>query len=76
MRGQKKFTILETHNDGVRFVTAPLKSFSEEFASLRDQYLSTQADLAAEIIEVAGESVGGDWGFLGVVVSSKHLSMM
>jgi DNA mismatch repair protein MSH2 len=54
LRGQKKFIILETHNDGVRFVTSSLKSFSEEFESLRNQYMTTQGTLAAEIIEVAG----------------------
>ena len=54
LRGQKRFTILETRNDGVRFTYSALRSLSEEFVGLREQYGSAQATLAEEVLQVAG----------------------
>lgn len=54
LRGQKRFTILETRNDGVRFTYSALRSLSEDFMGLREQYASAQANLAEEVLQVAG----------------------
>lgn len=56
LRGQKRFTILETRNDGVRFTYSTLRSLSEDFVGLRAQYETAQARLAEEVLNVAGLS--------------------
>lgn len=53
MRGQRRFSILETRNDGVRFTTSALRSLSEEHLSLKEQYSSTQQSLVEEVINIA-----------------------
>ena len=54
LRGQKRFTILETRNDGVKFTTSTLQGISEEHRSLKDQYSSAQASVAEEVMKIAG----------------------
>ena len=56
LRGQKRFIILETRNDGVRFTYSALRSLSEDFVGLRAQYETAQARLAEEVLNVAGVS--------------------
>lgn len=46
--------ILETKNDGVRFTYTVLRSLSEEYQSLREQYSSTQAAVVEEVLQIAG----------------------
>lgn len=59
LRGQKRFTVLETRNDGVRFTTSSVRSLSEEYVGLREQYSETQSSLAEEVIEIVGRCEGG-----------------
>ena len=54
LRGQKRFVVLETRNDGVRFTTSPLRELSEEYVALREQYSATQSSLAEEVLQIAG----------------------
>ncbi len=49
--------ILETRNDGVRFTYASLRSLSDEYQALREQYVSTQAAVAEELLSIAGLSL-------------------
>ena len=53
LRGQRRFAVLETRNDGVRFTTSQLRSLSQQFQSLRESYESTQASLAVEVLAIA-----------------------
>ena len=53
LRGQRRFSVLETRNDGVRFTSANLRSLSQQFQSLRESYESKQASLAEEVLAIA-----------------------
>lgn len=53
IRGQKRFTVLETRNDGVKFTTSSLQGISEEYRCLKEQYSSAQASVAEEVLSIA-----------------------
>lgn len=53
LRGQRKFSVLETRNDGVRFTNSHLRSLSQQFQCLRESYESTQAALVDEVMAIA-----------------------
>ena len=53
LRGQRRFLVLETRNDGVRFTTSQLRSLGQEFLSLQESYQSTQTSLAEEVLAIA-----------------------
>ena len=53
IRGQKRFIILETRNDGVKFTTSSLQTISEEYHCLKEQYASAQASVAEEVLRIA-----------------------
>ena len=54
LRGQKRFTMLETRNDGVRFTHSKLRSESEQYKCLRERYNTVQAAIAEEVLAIAG----------------------
>ena len=54
LRGQRRFIILETRNEGVRFTLPPLRSLSEEYNQLREQYNENQQILIEEVLQIAG----------------------
>lgn len=53
LRGQRRFSVLETRNDGVRFINSSLRSLSQQFQSLRECYESSQASISEEVLTVA-----------------------
>ena len=53
LRGQRRYSVLETRNDGVRFTNSHLRSLSQQFQSLRESYESTQATIAEEVLAIA-----------------------
>ena len=53
LRGQRRFSVLETRNDGVRFTNSHLRSLSQQFQSLRESYECSQASIAEEVLAVA-----------------------
>lgn len=53
LRGQRRFSVLETRNDGVRFTNSHLRSLSQQFQCLRERYESTQATLVKEVLVIA-----------------------
>ena len=53
LRGQRRFSVLETRNDGVRFTTSHLRSLSQQFQSLRESYETSQASIAEEVLGIA-----------------------
>lgn len=54
LRGQRRFIILETRNEGVRFTLPPLRSLSEEYSQLREQYNDNQQKFTEEVLQIAG----------------------
>ena len=54
LRGQRRFSILETRNDGVRFINSQLRSLSEQYRSLRERYNTVQTAIAEEVLAIAG----------------------
>ena len=54
LRGQRRFIILETRNEGVRFTLPPLRSLSEEYSQLREQYDEKQQRFTEEVLQIAG----------------------
>ena len=55
LRGQKKFSILETRNDGVRFTLPSLRPLSEEYLELKMEYTEIQSNLVEEVLKIAGK---------------------
>ena len=55
IRGQKRFIVLEARNEGVRFTVASLRSLSDEYQGLQEQYNQTQDKFAKEVIEIASK---------------------
>ena len=53
LRGQRRFSVLETRNDGVRFTNSHLRSLSQQFQLLRESYESTQTTIAEEVLAIA-----------------------
>lgn len=53
IRGPKRFTVLETRNDGVKFTTSSLQAISDEYRCLKEQYSSAQASVAEEVLSIA-----------------------
>ena len=54
LRGQKRFSVLETRNDGVRFTNSQLRTLSQQYQALRGSYESAQASIVEEVLSVAG----------------------
>ena len=54
LRGQKKFIILETRNEGVRFTFSSLRQLSEEYLELLKSYNEVQGNLVEEVLRIAG----------------------
>lgn len=46
--------MLETKNDGVKFINSQLRSLSEQFQSLKERYDTTQASIVEEVLSIAG----------------------
>lgn len=80
LRGQTRFIVLETRNDGVRFTTSSLRNLSEEHLSLRNQYQASQATLAGEVLNIASGyaepllELNRLLAELDVIVSFAHVS--
>ncbi len=53
LRGRKKFIILETRNEGVRFTFESLQQLSEEYLILKGNYSDVQGTLVQEVINIA-----------------------
>jgi DNA mismatch repair protein MSH2 len=80
LRGQRRFSILETRNDGVRFTNSQLRSLSEQYRSLRERYNTVQAAIAEEVLAIAGgyaeplASLSSLLARIDVLVSFSHVS--
>ena len=53
LRGRRKFSVLETRNDGVKFTCPPLLSLSQHHQSLRERYDSAQRAIVEEVLGIA-----------------------
>ena len=53
LRGRRRFSVLETRNDGVRFTDSSLRSLSEDFQSQQERYDSAQASIVEEVLAIA-----------------------
>ena len=53
LRGQRRFLVLETRNDGVRFTNSNLRPLSQQFQTLRERYDSAQAAIVEEVLTIA-----------------------
>lgn len=81
IRGQKRFTVLETRNDGVKFTTSALQGVSENYRCLKEQYSSAQSSVAEEVMTIAAgysepmQSFSDVIAQLDVLVSFAAVSM-
>lgn len=54
LRGNKRYTTIDTRKDGIRFNNSVLRQLNEEFQAYKDTYNEVQSKLADEVIKVAG----------------------
>lgn len=54
LRGNKRYTTIDTRKDGIRFNNSALRQLNEEFQAYKDTYNEVQSKLADEVIKVAG----------------------
>lgn len=54
LRGNKRYTTIDTRKDGIRFNNSVLRQLNEEFQAYKDTYNEVQSKLANEVIKVAG----------------------
>ena len=59
MRGNKRFTTLDTRKDGVRFTNASLRQLNNQFQTLKETYDDVQSKLANEVIKIASNTTTG-----------------
>eukprot|EP01147_Barroeca_monosierra_P005801 gene5802-7290_t len=50
LRGARRYEIMETLKNGVKFVNKPLKSLNEEYVSCYENYLKIQEEVAQKVI--------------------------
>ena len=55
LRGNKRYTTLDTRKDGVRFSNSSLRQLNDQFQSLRETYDDVQSKLANEVIKIASK---------------------
>ena len=55
LRGNKKFTTLDTRKDGVRFTSSVLRQLNDQFQALKETYDDVQSKLAEEVIKIASK---------------------
>lgn len=53
LRSHKRYRVLEAHKDGVRFNTSAVDGLNEEYMSLRQEYITTQASLVVKVLLIA-----------------------
>ena len=55
LRGNKKYTTLDTRKDGVRFTSSALRQLNDQFRALKETYDDVQSKLANEVIKIASK---------------------
>lgn len=81
LRGNRRYTTLETQKSGVKFVNADLQSVNDEYTALHEQYRKEQEKIVAEVLAIAAgycevmQTVNGVIANLDVIVSFAHASL-
>lgn len=81
LRGNSKFTTLDTRKDGVRFTTIKMKKYSREMAALRQDYEEVQKEIVQKAVEISTtycsvmEELNEVLSELDVVVAFAHVAM-
>ena len=66
IRQNKSFEILQTKKDGVMFTSASLKSMSNEFRSIQNNYEEVQSSIVNEVLKVAS-------GYSDPMINLNHI---
>lgn len=80
LRGNSKFTTLDTRKDGVRFTSIKMKKFSRESAEFKQQYEEVQKEIVGKCLEVVVtytlvmEQLNEVLSELDVLVAFAHVS--
>lgn len=80
LRGNKRYTTLDTRKDGVRFSNSSLRQLNDQFQSLRETYDDVQSKLANEVIKIASgysepmQLLSDSLAKLDVLISFAHVA--
>ena len=54
LRNNKKYTTIDTKNNGVRFHNSAVRQLNEEYMGAKEEYNEQQKSVVAEVISIAG----------------------
>lgn len=74
IRGNAKYTVLETRRDGIRFQTRKLSKLSEEFESIHTEYEDKASEMRQRVMEVVGTYVEVFQDVAAIIAAADVLS--